>query len=101
MTVLNRYARHQTVTVYTSTPFSLPDGTPTDPTGVTLKVQAPDLTEQTYTYAGAQVIRDGVGSYHKDIAGDQVGTYTYQWLGTGAVNAAYEGAFVIDRSEFA
>ena len=68
-------------------------GSLTDPTTVTLVVKEPDGTETTYTTV--QVTHDATGRYSKDFAPDQSGTHFYRWVGTGAVAAAFEGAFFV------
>lgn len=72
----------------------------TDPTTVTLKVQDPSDNETDYTYALAEVIKDGVGQYHKDITLDEVGTWYYRFEGTGAAVAAEENSFAVRETEF-
>lgn len=63
-------------------------GTAADPTTVTLSVRDPAGTITTYTYAGAQVIKEATGAFYYDLALSTVGVYTYRWTGTGAVQAA-------------
>ncbi len=70
-------------------------GVATDPTTVTFKVLAPGGTMSTYTYALAQITKDGVGLYHKDISCSEEGIWHYTTIGTGAVEAVDEQYFEI------
>jgi hypothetical protein len=70
----------------------------TDPTAVSLVVEAPDGTETTYTYAGGTITKDGTGAYHKDISATMGGVWKWRWVGTGAVAAADQDAFVVESS---
>lgn len=71
-----------------------------DPTTVTLIVTSPSRVDYTYTLAQAEVIRASVGLYYYDfdtsgITNDDAGTWHYRFVGTGAVQAAEEKAFII------
>jgi len=70
-----------------STVFSV-NGTPTDPTTVTLIVTDPDGQANTYTYAGGTVTKDSTGTYHKDVscASTTPGLWTAVWVGTTAAS---------------
>lgn len=92
----NRYWQGQAVR--TSCTFSV-NGINTDPTAVTLKVRDPSGNVATYTYALSQVTRSAAGVYYKDLSTDEQGTWHYQWLGTGACEAADEGEFEV-RTNF-
>ncbi len=92
----NQYQRNQTVRITGTFTVS---GTATDPTTVTLKVKDPAGTVSTYTYAEAQITKDGTGNYHKDVALTLEGYYYYRWEGTGAVAAADEDYLVVLPSE--
>ena len=60
-------------------------GTLTDPTTVTLVVYKPDGSSNTYTYAGATVLKYATGVFDKsDYTADQAGDYIAIWTGTGA-----------------
>lgn len=61
-------------------------GVLTDPTVVTLTVQAPSNVQSTPT-----PIRDSAGKYHYDLPVTQSGVYFYRYVGTGAVSAVEEG----------
>lgn len=70
-------------------------GTATDPTTVTLSVKEPDGTVTSYTYAAAEITKSTTGVYYKDISIDASGTWSYRWVGTGAVATAEEGQFLV------
>lgn len=77
------------------------NATKTDPTGITLHVRAPDATENSFTYTGGQLTRDGVGEFHYDIPADQVGVWAYQWETTGTAaggSPAFE--FMVGETPF-
>lgn len=76
------------------------DGVATDPTTVTLKVQEPDGTETTYTYALATVTKVSTGVYRKDITIDESGYWYYRWEGTGTVATSGEAVLLTRESEF-
>lgn len=68
-------------------------GTATDPTTISVVVRTPDGRETTYTYALAQVVKDGVGNYHYDFPASLIGYHYYRWVGAGTVIAASESSF--------
>ena len=71
-------------------------GTATDPTTVTLKILRPAGTSAlTYTYAAAEITKDSVGNYHKDITIDTEGEWYYRWIGTGTVVSESEDYFFV------
>ncbi len=80
--------------------FKDEDGMLNDPSTVTLMIREPDGTETTYTYALDQVAKEAVGRYAKEFSPDQSGVHHYRWVGTGAVAAAFEGAFFVRESRF-
>jgi hypothetical protein len=63
---------------------------PADPTSVSLLVQSPDNTQNTYT-----PLHDSLGNYHHDLIISQSGTYFYRYTGTGAVQAVHEGQLTV------
>lgn len=69
-----------------SVSFTLANGTPADPTTITLMIGKPNGTSETVT--GGSIVRDGTGEYHYDYTVDQEGLHSYRWQGTGAVEAA-------------
>jgi hypothetical protein len=73
-------------------------GVATDPTAVTLVVNAAG-TSTTYTYGvGQTIVKDGVGVYHADLAINTAGVWAFRWAGTGAATAAEEDKFVVIAS---
>lgn len=88
----------------TGTFKTLVDGvlTLTDPTTITLIVEAPGGTQTTYTYAAGSVARDSRGVYHKDLSAtilNAVGWWIYRWVGTDAAEGPGEEKFRIVESE--
>ena len=71
-----------------------------DPTTVSLKVETPDGTETTYTYAAAQITRTSTGLFRKDIPTTAIGTWSFQWIGVGVVDQAADGQFFVTASSF-
>lgn len=68
-----------------------------DPTTVTLYVLDPAGTLSTYTYAEAQITRDSLGVFLKNIVLNASGAWYYRFKGTGAVaTAGWERISVID-----
>jgi hypothetical protein len=76
-------------------------GAAADPTTVSLIVRKPDGTVTTYTLAGAQVVRDSIGKFYYLLAPDQSGDWYFEWHGTGAVQAASAGQFIVRDSKVA
>lgn len=71
-------------------------GVATDPGTVTFRITKPNGTVVTYVYGtDIQLVKDGTGDYHVDIACDQAGQWFYRWTGTGAVAAAEDGEFMV------
>ena len=71
-----------------------------DPTTITLQHQTPDGVITTYSYALAEITRDSVGVYYKDITLDQEGEHVARFAGTGAVVIGAEHRFVVAESAF-
>lgn len=65
----------------------------TDPTTISLTVIDPLGNTTTYTYAGAQVVRNSVGAYQYTLLVQTVGFWQYKWQGTGTCQAAVDGSF--------
>lgn len=65
--------------------FASSTGAAADPTTVTLTVTQPDGAVQIHA---ADVVRDGVGAYHFDLAVTEAGEWRYRWQGAGALVAA-------------
>ena len=76
-------------------------GTPADPTTVTVKLRDPFGTETSYTLAAGQVVRDALGLYHFDSPVFTVaGEWVVRWVGAGAIVAAHEYVFRVEKSAF-
>lgn len=73
-------------------------GDPVDPTTVTAKTKDPNGVVLTYGYltSPADIVRDELGEYHVDVVADEVGTWTYKWIGTGAGQAVAAAEFKVD-----
>lgn len=69
------------------------NGVATDPTTITLYIKSTPTGQSTFTYAGAQIVRDSIGNYHYDYTTTASGTYYYRYEATGTVVAAAEGIF--------
>lgn len=74
-----------------------PPNTPIDPTQVFMKITAPDgqITDLT-----SAVIKVAVGNYLVNFLVQEVGTYQYEWIGIGAVQAAGVGRFLCNQNVF-
>jgi hypothetical protein len=69
----------------------------TDATSVTVNILRPDGTsEAPFTLAGAQVIRDSVGTYHYDYLPSQAGHYSVYWISTGTAAGTLAYIFDVD-----
>ena len=80
------------------------NGTPATPTAITLKYK-PGAAANTVSvvYPAAQIVLDGTGLYHADL--DTTGAmlipldeWTYQWFGTGNIQATAKAIFEVERS---
>jgi len=74
------------------------NGTPTDPTAITLTVTTPSGTATTYTYSLGEITRTGTGVYTKDIACTEAGVWLYLWVGTGTASDAVAGTWTVSRT---
>ena len=83
-------------TVTLTATFKNSAGNPTDPTGVSLEVTAPDGSASTYTYAAAQVTKASTGVYTRPVVLTTAGAWHYRWEATGAVEAVFTGFLVAD-----
>lgn len=84
-----RYPQGQPVTVSTTITVG---GTLTNAGGLTLTVQNPDLTTQTF----GSPTNDSTGKYHQDIPASnltQLGHYLYKWVATGTGAGVSRGDF--------
>lgn len=69
------------------------DGTPTDPTTVSLIVTTPAGESTTYTYAAAEITRVSAGVFTKNIPCTEDGLWVYVWVGTGAASDVVAGTW--------
>ena len=71
-----------------------------DPSTVTLNYrEGPSAPIVTAVYPAGPIIRDGTGLYHADLdttGTDPSVTWTYEWTGTGNIQAAAANAFIVD-----
>jgi hypothetical protein len=75
------------------------EGVRTDPTTLTLKVALPSST---VTYETADLTKDAVGEYHKDITAPSVSSTTrvwYKFISTGTATGRKEAYFTVKPSE--
>jgi hypothetical protein len=78
-------------------------GTLADPTTITLKYRpGTEASIVTVTYPAAPVVRDAAGLYHADLdtTGFSTDTWTYEWIGTGDVQAIADNAFQVQAAPF-
>lgn len=75
------------------------NGTPTDPTTITLTVTDPTGASTSYTYALATISRTGTGVYTKDIPCSVAGEWQYQWIGTGTASDIQVGTWTVYEVE--
>lgn len=78
--------------------FTNADGAPANPTTVTIKVKDPTGARTSITLG---IVNDGVGKYHYDLPLTKAGQWFYRFEGTGAVTAADEKFFTVQKSAFA
>jgi hypothetical protein len=71
-----------------------PPAVPIDPTAVALTMALPGGSSVNLT---SSIVHDGVGLYHADYAPLQTGFYQYEWVGTGAAQAAAVGSFLVNQ----
>jgi hypothetical protein len=72
----------------------------TDPVAITLLIIDPDRATGTYTYAAGQLTKPSTGIYYMDVSIDKVGRWDYRFEGTGTVQAAGDGVFLVRRTDF-
>lgn len=88
---MNNYVIGQTVRLKAE--FTDANGTLTDPTSVTVSIKAPG--ESAVSYSG---VKDSVGKYRYDYDPAVAGRHEYKWFGTGALKAAGQGSFYVERN---
>lgn len=79
------------------------NGVLADPTTVTLKYR-PGMSASVVTviYPANPVVRDAAGLYHADLdtTGFSTDTWTYEWIGTGDVQAIADNTFQVQAAPF-
>lgn len=76
-------------------------GASVDPATVSFKAKDPVGTVITYVFGtDAQLVRDSSGLFHVDVDANKPGTWFYRFFSTGSSQAASEGQFVVQRSQF-
>ncbi len=74
------------------------DGTPVDPDGLVVVVQAPNGTQTKYTLNGVNPpVRVAAGEYTATIVPDAPGEWLYQFRSSGTGRAMDEGAFMVEQ----
>lgn len=97
----NVYELGDLVTV--SGAFADSTGAAVDPVAVFCSYRSPatPTVTTTLTYGvDAALVKDSAGHYHANISATAVGTWHYRWYSTGTGQAADEGWFVVEESEF-
>lgn len=75
------------------------DGTPMDPTTISLEVTDPAGTATTYTYAANQITKTSTGVYAKDIPCTIAGTWAFEWTGTVAASDVNAGTWEVFETQ--
>lgn len=76
-------------------------GDATDPAAVYFKFTTPAGATTSYQYGvDAEIVKSSTGIYYVDVDANASGTWYYRYYSTGTGQAAEEGAFTIDRSNF-
>ncbi len=78
------------------------NGVFTDPLSVVLKYKAGSAPLVTVAYPSPPITRDAAGLYHADLDTTGFGacTVTYEWNGTGTVQAIAQGDFNVQAAPF-
>lgn len=72
-----------------------------DPSAVNFSFKTPAGVTTTYVYqSDAELVRESAGVYHVDINASTVGAWHHKFFSTGTGQAAAEGTFVVDESNF-
>lgn len=84
--------------------FKDPVGVATDPTSVTLMLRKPSgaLLEYSWPSAGddGTLVKETTGRFYFDVLIDEVGTWFWQFTGTGTVQTREEGEFWVRPTFF-
>jgi len=84
-----------------SATFTNSAGSEIDPTAVLFSFKDPSGNKTSYTYGlHEQLVKDDTGDYHVDISMDESGKWYYRFYSTGTGQAAEEGEFKIEASQF-
>lgn len=74
-------------------------GVAANPTTTTIRTQKPKLPDGTpgaiTTYTGGQLTNPTTGTLYVDVIPDEPGEWNYDIVGTGAVAAVWQSAFVV------
>ena len=81
--------------------FTDVDNAAIDPSTVQLEVTTPSGTKTTFTYAGAEIVKDSTGDYHRDVDVTESGVWIFRWSSTGTGKAAVEGDFSVRKKRTA
>lgn len=74
---------------------------PLDPTTVRFKFTKPSGPITTYVLGtDPQLVKDATGDYHVDVDADEVGVWNWRWESTGTGQAAEEGYFTVQVTQF-
>ncbi len=72
-----------------------------DPTAVSFIFRNPAGDTTTYVFnTNVELVRDSTGKYHVEINANAAGFWHYRYESTGDGQAAFEGRFAVDRSNF-
>jgi hypothetical protein len=75
-------------------------GTPTDPTGVELKVLDPSGNVTTHSWPPDAVVKNDAGAngaFYADVLVDETGDWWFRWKGTGDIQEVEEERFRVRR----
>lgn len=76
-------------------------GLAADPGSITLKIKPGMGAVASYAYgAAAELVRDGAGLYHADIALTAAGLWAYRWELSAPNAGAAEGVINVQKSRF-
>lgn len=73
-------------------------GAAADPSALRLKIKPPSGAVTTYTYGGAEIVRDGVGLYRSDLLLSAAGWWMYRWETDAPSAGVAEGALEVTQS---
>lgn len=80
--------------------FKNPDGVPTDPTTVTLRIKVGLAPSVDHVYGTDQdVKKTGTGAYEYDFLLEEAGVVKYRWIGKGTVAAASGSSILVWPAE--